>query len=162
RSAARRMNWLQAADFTFLTHIWLGNWSFLVVRSWMYHFFSFAAGLAGMGLIFRLLRRPNSDLWLLSGIYLSFLIALGYHAGRAFQAQGFPGALGYYLFSIVAVEVILAVTGIQAMAPAALSRWFVPAGLICFAALEWFGMSFYSIPYYTGLIARLPNGGIPA
>ena len=44
RGAARQVNWLQAADFTFLTHIWLGNWSFLVVRSWMYHFFALIAG----------------------------------------------------------------------------------------------------------------------
>jgi 4-amino-4-deoxy-L-arabinose transferase-like glycosyltransferase len=113
--AVRQVNWLQAADFTFLTHIWLGNWSFLVVRSWMYHFFALVAGLAGVGLIVRLLRRQSTDLWLLSGIYLSFLIALGYHAARAFHMESFPGALGYYLFAIVIAEVILAVTGLQAI-----------------------------------------------
>ena len=59
-------------------------------------------------------------------------------------------------------EVILAVIGLEAIAPARLSQAIVPAGVICFAALEWFGMSFYSIPYYTGFIAHLPNGGLPA
>src|SRR5205814_6382433 len=68
----------------------------------------------------------------------------------------------YYLFSIVVAEVILAVIGLQAIAPVRLSRAVVPAGVICFAALEWFGMSFYSIPYYTGFIAHLPSGGLPA
>ena len=76
--------------------------------------------------------------------------------------EGFPGALGYYLFAIVIAEVILAVAGLQAIAPAALSRGVVPAGIICFAALECFGMSFYSIPYYTGFTAHLPGGGLPA
>jgi len=32
--AAREMRWGPALDFTFLSHVWLGNWSFLVVRSW--------------------------------------------------------------------------------------------------------------------------------
>ena len=159
--SVRTMNWLRAADFTFLSHIWLGNWSFLVLRSWMYHFFAIVAALAALGLIVRLLRRPSTDLWLLSGIYVSFLIALGYHALRTFQIEGFPGALGHYLFAIVIVEVILAVTGLEALAPA-WSRAIAPAGIVCFAALEGFGMSFYSIPYYTGFIAHLPNGGLPA
>jgi 4-amino-4-deoxy-L-arabinose transferase-like glycosyltransferase len=160
--AARQVNWLQAADFTFLTHIWLGNWSFLVVRSWMYHVLAAAAGLACIGLIVRLFRRPNGNLALLSGIYLSFLLGLGYHAVLAFQMEGFPGALGYYLFAIVIAEAILAVAGLEAIAPAAWARAIVPAGIVCFVALEAFGMSFYSIPYYTGFIAHLPNGGLPA
>jgi 4-amino-4-deoxy-L-arabinose transferase-like glycosyltransferase len=153
-----RVNWLHAADFTFLSHIWLGNWSFLVVRSWMYHFFAVIAALSVIGLARRLFRRPNGDLFLLSGIYLSFLVALAYHALRAFQTTGFAGALGYYLFPIVIAEVILAVAGLQAIG---LSRAIVPAGLLCFAALELFGMCFYAIPYYTGFIAHLPNGAIP-
>jgi hypothetical protein len=160
--SARKVNWLQAADFTFLSHIWLGNWSFLVVRSWMYHFFALVAALACIGQIVRLVRRPDSNLLLLSGIYLTFVAALGYHAVRAFQLEGFPGALGYYLFSIVTAEAILAVTGLQGIVPDWLSRAIVPAGIVCFAAVEWFGMSFYSIPYYTGFIAHLPNGGLPA
>jgi len=153
-----RVNWLRAADFTFLSHIWLGNWSFLVVRSWMYHFFAFIAALSAIGLLLRLFRRPNSDLFLLCGIYLSFVVALAYHALRAFQIEGFAGALGFYLFPIVIAEVILAVAGLQTIAPAPV---ILPAGVLCFTALELFGMCFYAIPYYTGFIAHLPNGAIP-
>src|SRR5262249_3058469 len=47
-ASALSMSWLRAADFTFLSHIWLGNWSFLVVRSWMYHSFALIAGLAAL------------------------------------------------------------------------------------------------------------------
>ncbi len=147
-----QVNWLHAADFTFLSHIWLGNWSFLVVRSWMYHVFAILAAIILAGLIVRLIRRPSSDLWLLSAICLSFVMALAYHAARAFQVQGFAGALGFYLFPIVIAEAILAVAAFRAMAP---------AGVVCFAALDVFGLCFYSIPYYTGFIAHLPNGAIP-
>jgi hypothetical protein len=147
-----RVNWMRAADFSFLSHIWLGNWSFLVVRSWMYHLFAVAAAAAAIGLIMRLVRRPNSDLLLLCGIYLSFVAALAYHSARAFQIEGFAGALGYYLFPIVTAEAILAVAGLGPIAP---------AGVVCFAAVELFGMCFYAIPYYTGFIAHLPNGALP-
>ncbi len=54
-----RMNWLRAIDFAFLSHIWLGNWSFLVVRSWIYRFFALLAGVAGIGLILRLAGKRN-------------------------------------------------------------------------------------------------------
>ncbi|HTM48896.1 MAG TPA: phospholipid carrier-dependent glycosyltransferase [Bryobacteraceae bacterium] len=160
--SARGMNWIQAADFTFLTHIWLGNWSFLVLRSWMYRFFGLAAIGAAVGLVLRMLRRPNSDLWTLIAFYASFLIALAYHAIRTFQVEGFPGALGSYLFAIAGIETLLVVSGLEFLTP---DRWkpgIAPVGILCFAALECFGLLFYSIPYYTGFIARLPNGGLPA
>ncbi len=30
------LNWLGVADFAFVSHLWLGGWSFLVLRTWMY------------------------------------------------------------------------------------------------------------------------------
>src|SRR5262249_43428566 len=152
--------------------------SFLVVRSWMYHFFAAIACVAAFGIVVtvggcwgRRFRRPSmnsqsaprfdhlrQDILLLSGVYATFLLALAYHAVRAFQTAGFAGALGYYLFAIVTAEVILALIGLEAVAPASVSRVIAPAGIVCFAAVEFFGMTFYSIPYYTGLIGHLPNG----
>jgi hypothetical protein len=35
------VHWLDAADFMFFSHIWFGAWSFLQVRSWIYHFFRY-------------------------------------------------------------------------------------------------------------------------
>jgi 4-amino-4-deoxy-L-arabinose transferase-like glycosyltransferase len=161
-ASARGMNWLQAADFTFLTHIWLGNWSFLVLRSWMYRFFGLAAIGAAAGLVLRMLRRPNSDLWVLIGFYVSFLMALAYHAIRTFQVEGFPGALGSYLFGVAGIETLLVVTGLESLTPDRWKSGIAPVGIFCFAALECFGLLFYSIPYYTGFIVRLPNGALPA
>ncbi len=59
-------------------------------------------------------------------------------------------------------EAILVTTGLEAIAPAALFPAVIPGAVACFAALECFGMHFYSIPYYTGFTGRLPNGGLPA
>ena len=150
---ARQIDWLKAADFTFLSHIWLGNWSFLVVRSWMYHVVAGIAILAAAGLVVRLVRRPNSRLLLLSAIYLTFLAALAYHALRAFQNASFAGALGYYLFGIVIAEAILLTAGLGRATPIL---------IFCLAGIELFGMTFLLIPYYTGLIAHLPSGNLPA
>jgi len=161
------MHWLRTVDFAFLSHIWLAGWSFLVVRSWMYHFLAVFAGFAGAGLLFRLLWRRKdkpsySDLLLLSGMYLTFLAAIGYQALGAFETTGFPGAPGYYLFAIVVAEAILVSTGLEAIAPATVFPAVIPAAVSCLAALEFFGMHFYAIPYYTGFIAHFPNGGVPA
>jgi hypothetical protein len=165
--AALGMNWLRATDFAFLSHLWLGGWSFLVVRSWMYHFFAVFAGLAGAGLLVRLLSRrkekPSSlDLALLLGIYLTFLAALGYQALLAFETMGVSGTLGYYLYAIVVAEAILVSAGLEAIFPAALLPGVIPAAVFCFAALEFFGMHFYAIAYYTGFTARLADGRLPA
>jgi hypothetical protein len=166
--AALKMNWLKVADFAFLSHIWLGNWSFLVVRSWMYRYFACVAGFAGIGLFWRLViqHKPglpaNSDLLLLMALYSSFLAALGYHAVRRFQVMGLTGTFGHYLFPIVVVEAVLVTAGLEAIAPAALRHAVIPVGVICLAALEFFGTHFYAIPYYTGLITHLPNGSLPA
>ena len=163
-----KMNWLRAIDFAFISHTWLGNWSFLVVRSWMYRFFALLAVLAGIGLILRLMNRgkhllpSRGDLILLSSCYLTFLLALGYHAVRAFQVDRSGGTLAHYLVALAVVEAILMLAGLHAITPVALLPVVIPGGTICLAALEFFGTHFYAIPYYTGFIAHQPNGSIPA
>ena len=49
--AAFRMNWLAEADAGAFSHIWVGGWSFLLLRSWMYRAFELLALLAGLGLL---------------------------------------------------------------------------------------------------------------
>jgi hypothetical protein len=47
--AAWRVNWMRVLDASFCSHIWAGTWSYLSVRSWMYHAFALlaVAGAAG-------------------------------------------------------------------------------------------------------------------
>ena len=153
-----RVPWIKAADFIFMSHIWLGDWSFLVVRSWMYHLFALAWIIAAVGFAARYFSKPprpsRSDLTLLAGFYLSFLIAMAYHALITFAHEGIAGTLGFYLCSMVVAESVLLYLGLHRLGLTALT--------VSFAALEAFALLFYLLPYYTGLIAHLSNGNLPA
>lgn len=46
-----QVDWRGAIDSIFFSHIWFGNWSFLQVRSWMYHSFRIAALLSLLGIV---------------------------------------------------------------------------------------------------------------
>jgi 4-amino-4-deoxy-L-arabinose transferase-like glycosyltransferase len=165
--AVFRIDWIRAIDFALLSQIWLANWSFLVVRSWIYHFFEILVAAASVGLIVRLvhLRRQAAtfaNYLLLAGVSLSFFAALGYHSVRSFQAEGFSGSFGYYMFPIIIAEAILVTTGLEAIAPALAVPAVMPFITISFAALEFFAMHFIAIPYYAGFTMCMANGGIPA
>jgi hypothetical protein len=165
--AIQKLSWTTAADFVFLSHTWIGNWSFLVVRSWMYHVLAGGALLVVAGLMLRFFLGDGragmrSDVRVLLVIWASFAAGLGYQAARNFQATGFPGTMGYYLMAMVTVETILVVVGLEEIAPGGLRRWMIPGAVVAFAGLELFGVNFYSIPYYTGTITHSAGGGLPA
>ena len=150
-----RVPWIKAADFIFMSHIWLGDWSFLVLRSWMYHLFALVWIIATFGFAARYCStKPRTDLSLLAGFYISFLLAMAYHTLITFGHSGIAGTLGFYLCSMVVVESVLLYLGLH--------RWGVAALTAAFAALEAFALIFYMLPYYTGLIAHLDNGNLPA
>lgn len=44
-----RVDWKNALDSMILSHVWFGNWSFLQVRSWIYHIFRFLVPLSLLG-----------------------------------------------------------------------------------------------------------------
>lgn len=148
------VRWRIAVDSTFCAHIWTGAWSFLGVRSWVYHFFALIVLAAGTGLAIK--RPPN--VFPLVVFYFFFGIGLAYHVLVTFANQGISATCGWYLYSLVAAEVVLATAGLTALLPA---RWVLPAGAFCFAALDIFTVHFILLPYYTGLISHLPSGMLP-
>ena len=162
--AMQQMNWWKAADVVFLSHVWLGNWSFLVVRSWMYRTFAVIACAAALGLVLRLVLRSKyrPELLAFLALYGSFLFALAYHSVRNFQTTSFTGTLGHYLFPLVVPEAIFLTIGLGTLLPARLAAA-VPAFLIaCLSALEFFGVHCYLMGYYSGLTSYAPNGNLPA
>ena len=167
-NAALHVKWRPAIDFLFISHIWVGNWSFLVLRSWMYHFVAVMAAVSAIGLGVYVAKhraakkRPSrEDVALLGGIFIAFVVALAYHVVRAFQASGTLGTMGYYLFAVIGAELILVTTGLETVMPSKLAPAVLPAAAVCFAGIDLFGANFYAIPYYAGFIAHLPNGGLP-
>lgn len=145
-SAIVQVNWRQAVDSTFWSYIWIGNWSFLPVRSWMYH---------GMAVLYALaaVRVPRS-LALLAGLVLSFLAGIAYHVVVTFRVHGISSSTGWYLHALVAAQAILLAAG-----------WgprLAPIAAALFLALDAFGLWAYQLPYYAGRIAHTPDGRLAA
>jgi hypothetical protein len=63
---------------------------------------------------------------------------------------------GWYLYSVVAVEVPLCVAGLLTW----IRRWAAPLGAGLFAALDLTAMHTIALPYYAGLIRHQPDGSL--
>ena len=143
--------WLRTIDAILFSHIYCGGWSWLTVRSWMYHLFYAVLALAAIGL-WRWLRQPGI-LWLLA-IYLFFWAGELWHAALLFATHGVPASMGWYLYGVVAAEVPLSVAGLSTW----IRRWAAPAGAGLFALLDLLAMHLLALPYYAGLIRHRPDG----
>jgi 4-amino-4-deoxy-L-arabinose transferase-like glycosyltransferase len=169
-SRAPEVDWRSALRSVQISHIWFGDWSFLQVRGWMYGFFWDLVLLACMGIAvcaFRLLRGSEAyglprraDFVMLIAFYSLFCVGLAYHALLMFVLWNVSATTGWYLYCLVAVEAILATAGLVALLPKRYARWILPVATSCFALLELYATHFLLIPYYTGLIAHTPNGGL--
>jgi hypothetical protein len=162
---ATRIHWGVVIDSILFSHLWLGSWSTLTVRSWMYHFLYLVIALAAAGLVWDALRRAHARqlqsnmaafavLGLLFGM---FWLGQLYHVITLFMVWGIATTLGSYLYAVVTAEVALCVAGLRALAPRARSLA-APLGAALFAALDLYTMHFVALPYYTGYIAHRPNG----
>ena len=166
------VQWMGALDFIFVTHIWWGNWSFLQVRSWMYHLFEYIVLFAALGLLIligRLLLRKSAKsspksghVVVLISFYGFFLFGLAYHVLITFVNQGRSASLGWYIYCLVLPEVLLATFGLRALLPQRCQRWILPTGTALFALLELYASHFLLIPYYVGLIGHRLSGSVEA
>lgn len=161
-----RVDWRAALDSTFVSHIWFGNWSFLQVRSWMYHFFGYVVIAAALGLLALLGRRGDKTLrdrlLVLLAFYGFFLLGVGYHVLMTFAVSGSSSSAGWYIYCLVVPEVVLATAGLRALVPERYGTWVLPAATLCFCALELYATHFLLLPYYTGFIAHRPDGALAA
>jgi hypothetical protein len=158
------VNWLAAIDSTFFTHIWLGGWSFLGLRSWIYRFFAILAVLAAAGLAVAWARRipARSRLFALATLYVFFCAGLAYHVLLTFLANQSSSSAGWYLCAIVVPEIVLTAIGLRALAPARVTVYVIGGVASAFALLDLYGMLFVALPYYTGLIGHKPGGSLEA
>src|SRR5262249_9107457 len=83
-STIRNMDWFGVLRLAAVSHIWIGNWSLLQYRSWMYEvvLVIFAFGLFGF-VVFLLKDKPRT-LSVLVFIYVCFAAALVYYATQVF------------------------------------------------------------------------------
>ncbi len=166
------VDWKSAIDGLFLSHLWFGNWSFLQVRSWIYHAFEWLLVPAIVGLIVLAVlpsRKRNEPhgcvpstqcLLVPLAFYAFFWLGLLYHILVTYVAQGIPASQGWYLYCLVVAEVLIIVSGLIAISPVRLRPWIVPAATISFILLDLYTVHFLFIPYYSGLTAHRADGGL--
>jgi len=148
------VNWWTGLDSTFFSHIWFGGWSFLQMRSWIYHVFAIVFVAAAVGLVIAWVRNdpPRRHLTILAAFYALFCAGVAYHVLITYLANGISSSAGWYLCAVIVPEMLLLTAGLR-----------VPAALAAaFALLDLYGMLFVALPYYNGLIAHRPSGFLEA
>jgi hypothetical protein len=174
-AAVFAMNWPAVIDAAAFSHIWVGGWSFLVVRSWMYRIFELAATLAGTGLMLFTVRiisrigrgplalgRTGQYFIVLATVYTLLCMGLGYHALVTFLVKGISTSLGWYLYSVVVAEVVLIALGMACLFGTFWAQRTVAALCVFSIALDLYTVNFYLAPYYTGLIRHAASGSLNA
>jgi hypothetical protein len=163
---APRVNWLRFIDSAFFSHVWMGNWSFLQVRSWMYRLFGGIVLGAAVGLLALAARRKRAGLVSSTHVLLApaalygcFWCGLAYHE-LTFSLHGLSSGGGWYLYAVVIPEVLLTALGLMALAPVGGRPWVLASSAGLFALLDLYAAHFLLVPYYTGMIAHRTTGGL--
>ena len=165
--AMLRTDWPKVLDLALVSHIWVGGWSFLVVRTWMYRTIETIILVAIGGVVYRISRASSGDFGrrTLAALALpQFFLWLGlaYHASASFRGYGVSGTLSHYAYCLVITEAACLIVGLRTILPEVSQRWIVPGLVLCMTALEWFGVHIYQLPYYAGLTAHTARGSVPA
>ena len=150
------LDWKNVLNVLVSSHIWIGNWSFLGVRSWMYRaiFWLFLLGL--VGLLGRS-TRSNRGVMTLVTAYFIFAVALVYYATQVFQQTGTSVAEGWYLTTFLPVEAVLFVAGIRSLFRQRW-KWAAATMKLFLIALLAYSAAFVSLPYYAGITSHKPDG----
>ena len=164
--AVMRADWIRMFDFAVVTHIWVGGWSFLIARGWMYRVVEILLLAAAAGMLIALLRRYRRDdkfaLAVCGSTALLFWIVPVYQALAGYRRFGKAETFGYYAYCVVAAEAVCLIAGLATLLPKAGGRWVVPGVATVFAAFEVFGVNFLMMPYYSGITLHTARGSVPA
>lgn len=149
---AARVNWLQAADAVFRSFVWFGDWSFLTVKRWMYY-------LCGALLLLCLLPAlPRVKTFLPEFAMLgAFLAAMAYNVVLTHRNHGISASTGWYCCTLTSAFVIVITAGALHWKP-----WLLALLAATFVMITLYGEMFLAVPYYYGLLAYTPTGGLPA
>ena len=147
------LDWINLFNVGASSHIYIGNWSFLMVRSWMYLVVSrfFLIGLLGFA------RRPRilleKSVLPLVVIYCTYIAALIYYATQVFQQAGTSVIEGWYMTSLVPVEAVLFAEGAICWSNR-YAKWMILAFVCFLTPLLIYGTVFVALPYYAGITSH--------
>jgi hypothetical protein len=157
-AAVPRVAWLRVLDSGAMTHIWIGGWSFLQVRSWMYRVWE-AIAILGLAGLLRLGRRIDP---VLPAAQLLFVLALAYFSLSTFVAMGISAGVGWYAISMAAVESTLLACGFAGLFGLARAQVAMGVTVLLALAFDLYTAHFVLAPYYAGLIRHRANGSLEA
>jgi len=158
-ASLRLLHWVDMIKLTAVSHIWIGNFSLLQFRSWMYKVVELFVAAGGAGFVIASLRkRPSQKIQALLLIYAVFAAALVYFATQIFLEGGVSVIQGWYLTPMLPIEALVFVLGIQYLFPRKLFPWVAAFMAFCFLALVIYGNAFISAPYYSGLTRHSASG----
>jgi hypothetical protein len=166
------MDWPEIWMLVSSSYFWIGGWSFLLLRGWMYWVLRAIWLLALGGLAMAAFRMAKAkamqnklttpEFWLIPvPLFMIFLLSIFYQSWQIFSAQGQSTAIGWYLCSISVAMVPMLVAGMgYVFGPVAAPR--VAALLaVLFAGLDLFTFNLVSLPYYAGLTSLAKQGPMP-
>jgi hypothetical protein len=156
------IGWKALLRLTAVSHIWIGNWSLLQYRSWIYQTIMvlFAAGVAGF-LAF-LFKSSSRILQVLMLIYVAFAASLVYYATQVLQQIGVPVIQGWYLSLMIPIEAIVFAVGIEFLFRRRFGVGITAFTGVCFLAMLIYGNAFIAAPYYAGLTEHAASGHLRA
>jgi 4-amino-4-deoxy-L-arabinose transferase-like glycosyltransferase len=165
-AAAAHINWLRIVYEQVYSQIWLGGWSFLRVRPWMYAVFEVLGLLCAAGLGYYALRRlkrrritaMSGALAMLLMVLILFEPGLFYQALAVYMTTHEAFGPGWYFYVVLAPELLLLAAGAWALLGRRGSARLAGAATLLALALNLYTMHFLLLPYYTGLIAHAANG----
>lgn len=143
----------RSADFIWTSFLWIGNWSFLVARAWMYHLAALLVIAALAAVAWRLWKKREPELGFLAAVVAFFFAAVLYFGLASYSAGLGPGSHGWYACAVAMPFCVLLAAGLRRYV------WIAAALL---AILEAFASNIYMLPYYAGFISHNPSGGLPA
>jgi hypothetical protein len=165
-----KINWTQLFRSLMDSHIWIGSWSFLGLRSWMYQVFDWWALVVTVGvamLVVRGWRSRNAvkmsislqPILILGLLWGGFLLSTVYHGVMNYLNEGVGASAGWYLYAVIVPEGLLIVAGLSAFR---FSRNLMLGLMACSILLEVYATHWILIPYYAGLIRHNGSGGLQA
>ena len=147
------LDWVNLFNVGASSHIYIGNWSFLTVRSWMYLVISrfFLIGLLGFA------RRPRmlleKHVLPFAVMYCSYIAALIYYGTQVFQQSGTSVIEGWYMTSLVPIEAVLFAEGAIGWS-ARHAKWMILAFVCLLTPLLIYSAVFVALPYYAGITSH--------
>ncbi len=145
-AAIGKLNWLRVLDSALWTHIWIGAWSFLTLRSWMYRVFELVFAVVAIMVVYGLAKRPfgrfKGKLALLSSLEVLFALGIAYQALSIFLAKNIFFAPGWYFYALVVAEALLLATGMLILVGRRRVLWAMGFLITLFAVLDVYSVIF--------------------